>query len=145
MDVTPIKTAGDYQASLAEIERLWDAEPDTPAGDRLDILAILVEAYERRHHPMPPADPIAAIAFMMEQRGMTRADLEPIMGSSGRVSEVMNRRRALFRLNDPPAVRSPANPHGDTDPSLRSPARRVNVLKGSGSRHGWGGKKRRTR
>jgi HTH-type transcriptional regulator / antitoxin HigA len=95
MDVNPIKTDADFQAALADIERLWDAEPDTPDGDRLDILMTLVEAYERRHHPMPPADPIAAIEFMMEQRGMTRADLEPIIGSSGRVSEVLNRRRAL--------------------------------------------------
>lgn len=95
MNVTPIKTEADFRAVLAEIERLWDAEPDTPDGDHLDILMTLVEAYERRHHPMPPADPIAAIEFMMEQRGMTRADLEPIIGSSGRVSEVLNRRRAL--------------------------------------------------
>jgi HTH-type transcriptional regulator/antitoxin HigA len=95
MDVTPMKTKADFQAALAEIERLWNAEPDTPDGDRLDIIMTLVEAYERRHHPMPPADPIAAIEFMMEQRGMTRADLEPIIGSSGRVSEVLNRHRAL--------------------------------------------------
>ncbi len=95
MDVTPIKTDADFRAALAEIERLWDVEPDTPDGDRLDILMTLVEAYERRQHPMPPADPIAAIEFMMEQRGMTRADLEPIIGSSGRVSEILNRRRAL--------------------------------------------------
>lgn len=95
MDVNPIRTDADFQAALADIERLWDAEPDTPDGDRLDILMTLVEAYERRRHPMPPADPIAAIEFMMEQRGMTRADLEPIIGSSGRVSEVLNRRRAL--------------------------------------------------
>ncbi len=95
MDVTPIKTDADFRAALAEIERLWDAEPETQEGDCLDILMTLVEAYERRHHPMPPADPIAAIEFMMEQRGMTRADLEPIIGSSGRVSEVLNRRRAL--------------------------------------------------
>jgi HTH-type transcriptional regulator/antitoxin HigA len=95
MDVTPIKTEADFHTALAEIERLWDAEPDTPDGDRLDILMTLVEVYERRHHPMPPADPIAAIEFMMEQRGMVRADLEPIIGSSGRVSEVLNRRRAL--------------------------------------------------
>jgi HTH-type transcriptional regulator / antitoxin HigA len=95
MDVNPIKTDADFQAALADIERLWDAEPDTPDGDRLDILMTLVEAYERRRHPMPPADPIAAIEFMMKQRGMTRADLEPIIGSSGRVSEVLNRRRAL--------------------------------------------------
>lgn len=95
MDVTPIKTDRDLQAALAEIGRLWDVAPDTPAGDRLDILMTLVEAFERRHYPMPPADPIAAIEFMMEQRGLTRADLEPIIGSSGRVSEVLNRRRAL--------------------------------------------------
>lgn len=95
MDVTPIKTEADFRAALAEIERLWDAEPDTADGDRLDVVMTLVEAYERRHHPMPPADPVAAIEFMMEQRGMTRADLEPIIGSSGRVSEVLNRRRAL--------------------------------------------------
>ena len=68
MDVTLIKTEADFQTALAEIERLWDAEPDTPKGDRLDILMTLVEVYERRHHPMPPADPIAAIEFMMEQR-----------------------------------------------------------------------------
>ncbi|HEY0833636.1 MAG TPA: transcriptional regulator [Azospirillum sp.] len=95
MDVTPIKTDTDFRAALAGIERLWDAEPETQEGDRLDILMTLVEAYERRHHPMPPAAPIAAIKFMMEQRGMTRADLEPNIGSSGRVSEVLNRRRAL--------------------------------------------------
>lgn len=95
MDITPIKTEADFRAALAEIERLWDAMPDTPDGDRLDVVMTLVEAYERRHHPMPPADPIAAIEFMMEQRGMTRADLETIIGSSGRVSDVLNRRRAL--------------------------------------------------
>ncbi len=95
MDLKPIKTDADFRAALADIERLWDAEPDTPDGDRLDLVMTLVEAYERRRHPMPPADPIAAIEFMMEQRGMTRADLEPIIGSSGRVSEVLNRRRAL--------------------------------------------------
>ncbi|QCG92435.1 transcriptional regulator [Azospirillum sp. TSA2s] len=95
MELKPIKTDADFRAALADIEALWDAEPDTPDGDRLDLLMTLVEAYERRHHPMPPADPITAIEFMMEQRGLTRADLEPIIGSSGRVSEVLNRRRAL--------------------------------------------------
>jgi HTH-type transcriptional regulator / antitoxin HigA len=95
MDVTPIKTESDFHAALAEIERLWDAEPESPEGDRLDILVTLVEAYERRHHPMPPPDPIAAVEFMMEQRGMTQADLEPLIGSSARVSDILNRRRAL--------------------------------------------------
>ena len=118
IDVTPIKTEADFRTALAEIERLWDAEPDTPDGDRLDILMTLVEVYERRHHPMPPADPIAAIEFMMEQRGMVRADLEPIIGSSGRVSEVLNRRRALSL----PMIRRLAEElrdfPGDPDPAL---------------------------
>lgn len=61
MDVTPIKTDADFRAALAEIERLWDAEPQMPDGDRLDILVTLVEAYERCHHPMPSVDSIAAI------------------------------------------------------------------------------------
>lgn len=95
MQVSPIKTDADFASALSEIERLWDAEPDTDEGDRLDVLVTLVEAYERRHHPMPPADPIAAVEFMMEQRGLTRADLEPIIGSGGRVSGVLNRRGAL--------------------------------------------------
>lgn len=95
MQVSPIKTDADFASALSEIERLWDAEPDTDEGDRLDVLVTLEEAYERRHHPMPPADPIAAVEFMMEQRGLTRADLEPIIGSGGRVSEVLNRRGTL--------------------------------------------------
>ncbi|WP_207459326.1 transcriptional regulator [Azospirillum sp. SYSU D00513] len=95
MQVSPIKTDADLASALSEIERFWDAEPDTDEGDRLDVLVTLVEAYERWHHPIPPADPIAAVEFMMEQRGLTRADLEPIIGSGGRVSEVLNRRGAL--------------------------------------------------
>jgi HTH-type transcriptional regulator / antitoxin HigA len=95
MDIAPIKSEAGFQAALAQIEALWNAEPDTPDGDRLDILMTLVESYQHRHHPMPPADPIEAIHFMMEQRGITRADLEPIVGSNGRVSDLLNRRRAL--------------------------------------------------
>jgi HTH-type transcriptional regulator/antitoxin HigA len=74
---------------------LWGAEPDTPKGDRLEILMILVEAYETKHHSINPPDPIDAILFRMEQQGLTRKDLEPILGSRSRVSEVLNRKRTL--------------------------------------------------
>jgi HTH-type transcriptional regulator/antitoxin HigA len=77
------------------MERLWGAPAGTPAGDRLDILATLVDAYEAEHYPMDPPDPIAAIRFRMEQQGLTRKDLEGIIGSRTRVAEVLNRRRGL--------------------------------------------------
>jgi len=71
------------------------AEADTPEGDRLDVLVGLVEAWESRHVPVEAPDPIAAIIFMMEQKGLTRRDLEPAIGSRARVAEILNRRRAL--------------------------------------------------
>jgi HTH-type transcriptional regulator/antitoxin HigA len=80
---------------MADIERLWGAETGTPEGDRLDILATLVDAYEARVLPMDPPDPIAAILFRMEQQGLSRKDLEPFIGSRARVSEVLNRKRGL--------------------------------------------------
>ena len=95
MDIRPIRTKADYRAALKEVERLWDAESGTAAGDRVDVLVTLIEAYEAKHHPIPAPDPIAAIEFMMEQKGLTRRDLEPAIGSRGRVSEVLNRRRSL--------------------------------------------------
>jgi len=95
MDIQPIKTEADYDHALAEINELWGAEPDTPEGDRLDILMTLVEAYETKHHPIDPPDPVDAILFRMEQQGLTRKDLEPILGSRSRVSEVLNRKRTL--------------------------------------------------
>lgn len=95
MDIRPIKTEADYEAALAEIEALWGAPVDTPEGDRLDVLITLVEAYEAKHHPIAPPDPIEAILFRMEQSGMERKDLEPYLGRSGRVSEVLNRKRPL--------------------------------------------------
>lgn len=91
----PIRTEADYAAALEEIDRLMDAEPDTPEGDRLDILATLIEAYEARHHPIEAPDPIAALEYFMEQRGVTRADLVPLFGSRSRVSEILNRKRRL--------------------------------------------------
>jgi len=91
----PIRTETDYEAALAEIERLWGARSGTPEGNRLDILATLVDAYENEHYPMDPPDPIEAIKFRMEQQGLTRKDLERIFGSRTRVAEVLNRRRSL--------------------------------------------------
>jgi len=68
MQIRPIRTKADYRAALKEVERLWDANPGTPEGDRVDVLVTLIEAYEERHFPIPAPDPIAAIHFMMEQR-----------------------------------------------------------------------------
>ena len=101
MDIRPIRTKADYRAALKEAERLWNADPGTPQGDRVDVLVTLIEAYEAKHHPIPAPDPIAAIEFMMEQKGLTRRDLEqairgfnPRTGRS-RVSEVLTRKRPL--------------------------------------------------
>lgn len=95
MEIKPIKNESDYQAVLAEIEQLFEAAPDTPAGDRLDILTTLVEAYEEKHYSLPLPNPIEAILYHMESRGLTRRDLEPYIGSRARVSEVLNRKRPL--------------------------------------------------
>ena len=94
-DVRPIRTEADYEAALAEAQRLWGAATGTPEGDRLDVLATLIDAYEAAHYPMDPPDPIEAIKFRMEQQGLTRRDLQAIIGSRGRVAEVLNRRRDL--------------------------------------------------
>ncbi len=95
VSVKPIKTDADYQAALAEVEQLYDAAPDTPAGDRLQVLVALIEAYESGHYQIPLPDPIAAIEYHLESRGLTRRDLEPYVGSRARVSEVLGRRRPL--------------------------------------------------
>ena len=94
-DLKPIRSERDYDHALAEVEELWGAKAGTPKGDRLDILATLIEAYETEHHPMDPPDPIEAIKFRMEQQGLTRKDLEEILGTRTRVSEVLNRKRGL--------------------------------------------------
>ena len=95
MDIKPIKNRKDHAAALAEIDRLMDADPGTADGDRLDVLATLVEAYEARHFPIDPPDPVSAIEFCMDQRGLTRRDLEPMIGGRGRVSEVLAGKRPL--------------------------------------------------
>jgi HTH-type transcriptional regulator / antitoxin HigA len=95
MDIKPIRTGADYESALQEIERLMDAEPNTPAGDHLDVLAMLVEAWEEKHHPVEVPDPIEAILHRMEALGLSRKDLEPMIGSRARVSEVLSRKRPL--------------------------------------------------
>jgi HTH-type transcriptional regulator/antitoxin HigA len=95
MQIRPIKTKADHRAALKEIERLMDAKPGTSAGDRLEVLATLVDRYESEHEPIEPPDPIEALLYHMESRGLTRRDLEPYLGSRARVAEVLNRRRAL--------------------------------------------------
>lgn len=95
MQIRPIKTPADHRAALEEIARLMEARPGTPSGDRLDVLTTLVEQYESRHEPIEPPDPVDALRYHMESRGLTRRDLEPMIGSRARVAEVLNRRRAL--------------------------------------------------
>ena len=95
MEIKPIKTKRDYRTALKEIESLMRARIDTPEGDRLDVLATLVEAYERKHFPMELPDAVEAIKFRMEQGGLTMKDLEPVIGRRNRVYEVLSRRRAL--------------------------------------------------
>jgi HTH-type transcriptional regulator/antitoxin HigA len=95
LKIAPIRTERDYDAAQAAIERLMDADAGTLEGDRLDVLVTLVEAYEARHWAIDPPDPIEAIKLRLEQRGLSRSYLEKILGSSGRVSEIMNRKRPL--------------------------------------------------
>ncbi|MBV9945350.1 MAG: helix-turn-helix domain-containing protein [Myxococcales bacterium] len=95
MDIKPIHTKADHKAALTEIERLWDAAPGTPEFDKLDVLGTLVDAYERAHTPLLPPDPVEAIKFRLEQQGRTRKDLEPILGTRARVSEILNGQRSL--------------------------------------------------
>ena len=104
MDIHPIKSEADYRAALAEIEHLFAAELDTPDGERLDLLTTLAEAYEGHRHPIAVPDPIEAIVYHLESRGLTRRDLEPYVGSRARVSEVLNRKRPLTLERPHPAV-----------------------------------------
>src|SRR5438093_11818362 len=88
MTIKPIKTERDYQKALKEIEKLWDAKPNTAKGDQLDVLVTLVEAYEQKHHRIDPPDPIEAIKFRMEQLELKPSDLADILGGRNRVSEI---------------------------------------------------------
>lgn len=95
MEIKPIRTKADYRATLKEVEALMKAQAGTAEGERLDVLATLVEAYERKHFPMDLPDPVEAIKFRMEQQGLGPKDLVPMIGQLNRVYEVLNRRRPL--------------------------------------------------
>jgi len=95
MDIKPIKTKADYKAALKAVESLMTAKARTPEGDRLDVQVTLIEAYERQRFPMDLPDAVEAIKFRMEQQGLTAKDLEPLIGRSNRVYEVLNRKRGL--------------------------------------------------
>jgi HTH-type transcriptional regulator / antitoxin HigA len=94
-DLKPIRTKADYQTALGEVEPAVGAPLGTADRDRLDVLATLIDAYESEHFPMDPPDPIDAIRFRMEQQGLSREDLEGLIGTRTRVAEVLNRRRGL--------------------------------------------------
>ena len=93
--IKPIKTDANYRAALKDVESLMMAEPDTPEGEKLDIITTLIEAYEARHFPMDLPDPVEAIKFEMERKGLNVKDLEPMIGKSNRVYEILNYKRSL--------------------------------------------------
>jgi len=95
MKLKPIKNDRELTRALKRIDDLWGAKPGTPKGDELDVLMLLVEKYEDEQYAIPASDPIEAIKFLMEQNSLSRKDLEPYIGASGRVSEVLNRKRDL--------------------------------------------------
>ena len=95
MEIKPIKTESDYRVVLNEIETLMMAKADTPEGERLDILVTLVEAYERKHYALDLPDPIEAIKFCMDQKGLSPKDLEPMIGKRNRVNDILNHKRPL--------------------------------------------------
>jgi HTH-type transcriptional regulator/antitoxin HigA len=94
-EIRPIRGEADYEAAVKELDLLWGAPSGTPQGDRFDVLATLIDAYESQHYPIDQPDPIEAIKFRMDQQGLTRKDLEGILGSRTRIAEVLNRRRGL--------------------------------------------------
>ena len=95
IQVHPIRSEADYDAALERIDALMGAKPGSAEGDELDVLVTLVDAYEEKRFPMDAPDPVTAIQFRMEQQGLTRKDLEPMIGSRARVSEVMTGKRGL--------------------------------------------------
>jgi len=95
MKLRPIKNDRELNEALKRIHELWAAKPNTTKSDELEILTLLVEKYEDEHYAIPASDPVEAIKFLMEQNSLSRKDLEPYIGTSGRVSEVLNRKRSL--------------------------------------------------
>lgn len=95
MDIKPIKTKKDYQDTLKMIDELWDSDKNTPEGDKLEILSILVEKYEEEKYKILPPDPVEAIIFRMEQLGLKKSDLAIYLGGKNRVSEILHKKRKL--------------------------------------------------
>lgn len=95
MELKPIRSEAEHRAALAEIERLWGVPEQSPEADRLEVLTLLVETYEKAHYPITAPDPVAFIEHIMEARGLTRKDLEPYIGPRGRVADILNRTRPL--------------------------------------------------
>jgi len=95
MNIKPIKCEADYEAALARVDDLMDAQPESPEGDELDILVTLIEKYEAQHYPIDAPNPVEAIRFRMEQYDLKDKDLIPYIGQSGRVSEVLGFKRKL--------------------------------------------------
>ena len=95
MNIRPIRTEQDHQSALDRVDALWGAEIGSVEGDELDVLVTLIEAFETKQYPMAQPDPVEAIKFRMEQSGLSVKDLEPLIGKSNRVYEVLNRKRPL--------------------------------------------------
>ena len=95
MKLKPIRSDRELSRALKRIDELWGTKPNTPKGDELDVLILIVEKYEEEHYAIPASDPIEAIKFLMEQKGLARKDIEPYIGTSGRVSEVLSGKRKL--------------------------------------------------
>ena len=95
MNIKPIRNDEDLQNAFHQLESVFQAEEGTAEADEMEILVTLIEAYENKHYPVSPPDPIEAIKFRMEQQGLTARDLEAFIGSSGRVSEILNKKRPL--------------------------------------------------
>jgi HTH-type transcriptional regulator/antitoxin HigA len=95
LQLRPIRNEEEHETVLAEIYSLWNAEPDTAEADRLDVLMLLVEDYEKRHYPIEPPDPIDLILFVMDANGLRQKDMLPYFGTRARASEILNRRRPL--------------------------------------------------
>jgi antitoxin component HigA of HigAB toxin-antitoxin module len=116
VEVRPIRTKRDYEAALREVERLWGAKAGTSDGDRLDVLATLIDAYEAQHYPMDPPDPVEAIKFRMEQQGLTRRDLEQIIWHPHPYRRGSESKTWTVHRDDPSPARAPRHFRGCADP-----------------------------
>jgi HTH-type transcriptional regulator/antitoxin HigA len=138
MDIKPIRTQADYEMALKEVDALFNARPNTPESDRLDVLVILIEAYAAEHFPIPiPDDPIEVLKYYMESRGISRSALAPLLGGKERVSDVLNGKRGLSlemirRLHDQLGI-----PAELLIKPVRKTAQRKAVSKKAAQPEGW--------